>query len=63
MAKTELPDFMKEPEKIECINCGWEGQRDYLEDGVTCPECECADYIIESDENYEDDEPDTKKQA
>ncbi len=26
---------MKEPEKIECCNCGWEGQRDYLEDGLT----------------------------
>ena len=53
--KTELPDYMKEPEKIECCNCGWEGQRDFLEDGVTCPECECADYIIESEESYADE--------
>jgi len=47
---------MLEDEKIECCNCGWEGLRTQLEDGETCPSCECADYIIESEENFQDEE-------
>ncbi len=46
------PSYLNYDEKVECINCGWEGYRDNMPDPDKCPECDCADYIevIEEEE-------------
>ena len=52
---TKLPAFMLEDEKVECINCGWQGIKDSMEDNCTCPVCDCADYIIELEFKEDED--------
>jgi predicted Zn-ribbon and HTH transcriptional regulator len=48
----KLPEYMIRDEKVECLNCGWAGTMNQLEESDVCPNCSCDGYldVIEEDE-------------
>lgn len=49
----KLPEFMTETIEIECINCGWIGTKEYLDDTPKCPNCDTDEYVYESEKEYD----------